>query len=367
MRCLSAIFLMGIVAAFGPTMSVGFVPTPKHASTPTLSSGNGEKSPSIFIQPKVPPSVTTTSTAMNAVVSPELLASFLPPTMGFMKSEWTVSYGYGFATAFSALSLLMKQQQSALTALHAAAFVFYGLRLNAFLFLRNRLSPRYREIGKRIDEKSKERYPTRISRAPFVFSCGLLFYGLYLPVLLTSKVTSDALAMKSSAGVVGISVLKVLVGMQWLGFIVEALGDLTKSYVKASEKDGKFLVTSGIFSILRHPNYSGEILAWTSNLLCASVSAAYLLRSQFSLSVLGSLGLATIGSGGMVSVLLRATTNLEERQRKDYGDTEKYKEWVKRTWCGWKLPPKKDNAKKEEELPQITMNAEVEEDFGSGI
>ena len=365
MRCLSTIFLVGIILLSGTTSSLGFIATPNPVTTPTSSLVKVEKSSPIFIQPRIPPSSATASTVIHAL-NPELLACFLSPTMGFVKSEWTVSYGYGFATAFSALSLLLKQQQSTLTTIHAAALIFYGLRLNVFLFLRNRLSPRYREINQRIDEKSKERYPTRISRTPFVFSCGLLFYGLYLPVLLTSKLTSDAIAMKSAAGV-GVSVLKVLVGMQWLGVIVEAVGDLTKSYVKGSEKDGKFLVTSGIFASLRHPNYTGEILAWTCNLLCGTVSAAYLLRNQFSLSIIGSLGLSTMGCGGMVSVLLRATTNLEERQRKDYGDTEKYKEWVKRTWCGLKLPSKADNAKSEEELPEIILNAEVEEDFGSGI
>ena len=360
MRFLSAISLVGILVSF-PTASLGFLATPKPVTTPTLQSSVKVEKPSpAFITSRLPSSGATSSTAMNAV-DPGLLACFLSPTMGFMKSEWTVSYGYGFATALSALLLLLKQQQSALTTLHATAMIFYGLRLNAFLFIRNRISPRYREIGKNIDEKSKERYPTRISRAPFVLSCGLLFYGLYLPVILTSKLATESMS------VVGLSALKALIGLQWLGFVVAAVGDLTKSYVKGSEKDGKFLVTSGIFSILRHPNYSGEILSWTSNLFCSALSAAYLLRSQFSLSVLGSLGLATIGCGGMVSVLLRATTNLEMRQQKDYGDTEKYKEWVKGTWSGWQLTPKTDSAKKEEEAPQITLNADSEEDFGSGI
>ena len=289
--------------------------------------------------------------------------------MGFLKSEWTVSYGYGFATALSALSLILKQQhQLSLATIHAASLVFYGFRLNAFLFLRNRLSPRYREIGENIEKRSQERYPTRISRAPFVLSCGLLYYGLYLPVLLTSKLASDTNAMNAAAGV-GLTALKILVGVQWFGYVIAALGDLTKSYVKASEKNGKFLVTSGIFSFLRHPNFTGEVVSWTCNALCGAISAAYLLRSKFSLSILTQLGLSTIGSAGIVSVLLRATSNLEERQLKDYGDTDKYKDWVKSTWCGWKLPPssKTTGSNDEEETPQITLDAETEEDFGSGI
>ena len=334
-------------------------------SMPTLTS-KVEKSLPAFIQPRLPlPGTRITSTTINAV-NPELLTSFLPPAMGFVKSEWTVSYGYGFSVALSALLLLSKQpQQLAFSTLHAAALVFYGLRLNLFLFLRNKFSPRYREIGKKIDERSKKRFPTRISLAPFVLSCGLIFYGLYIPAMLTSKLASDTIAMKTAAGL-GLSVMKALIGIQWLGITIATIADLTKSYVKASEKDGKFLVTSGVFSIFRHPNFSGEILSWTCNSLCGALSAAYLLRSRFSLSMLGYLGLSTMGWSSMVFVLLRATSTLEERQQKEYGGTEKYEKWVKGTWCGWKLPIKNEDAKKEE-LPQITLNAESEEDFGSGI
>lgn len=368
MRCLSAIFLVGIVVSSSQTYSLGFVTTQKSLTMPTLSWSKVEKTSPAVIQPRLPLSSATTSTAINAL-NPALFTSFLPPAMGFVKSEWTVSYGYGFATALSALSLLSNHQQPhqqiTIATLHAAALVFYGFRLNAFLFLRNRLSPTYRKIGETIEKRSNERFATRISRAPFVLSCGLLYYGLYLPVLLTSKLASDTTAMKSAAGA-GLTAIKVLVGMQWFGYMAAALGDSTKSYVKASENNGSFLVTSGIFSILRHPNFSGEVLAWTCNVLCGAVSAAYLLRSRFSLSILGTLGLSMMGWIGMLFVLLRATVNLEERQQKEYGDTEKYNEWVKSTWCGWKLP-KADGAKKEDVINKITLDVETEEDSGSGI
>lgn len=372
MKGIPSISLVGYLLSSGPTFSLGFAPSRKSVTIPpTLSSAKVEKLSPVFTQLRSPPSTAVpTSTAIHAV-NPELLTCFLPPTMGFLKSEWTVSYGYGFATAFSALSLLLRQQPQqhlTITTLHAAALIFYGFRLNAFLFLRNRLSPGYREIGKMIEERSQEKFKTRLSRLPFVISCGLIYYGLYLPVLLTSKLASDTIAMKSAAGV-GLTVMKILVGLQWLGYIAAALGDLTKSYVKASEKNSKHLVTSGIFSILRHPNFSGEILSWTCNLLCGAVSAAYMLRSKFSISILGYLTLSMFGSSGMLFVLLRATNNLEKRQQKEYGDTEKYKEWVKNTWCGWKVPSTENanGAKEEEKDFEITMDADNEEGFGSGI
>jgi steroid 5-alpha reductase family enzyme len=316
----------------------------------------------------------TSATRLDAVPI-ELWTSILPPTMGFVKSEWIVSYGYGFGVALSALSLLLKQpQQMSIATVHAAALIFYGFRLNTFLFIRNRLSSTYREIGKKIDEKSKERFSTRIARTPFVVSCGLLYYGLYLPVLLTSKLVNDATALQSAnAGVgIGLNVIKLLVGLQWFGYMVAAVGDLTKSYVKASEKNGKFLVTSGIFSFLRHPNYTGEILSWTCNSLCGTIAASYLLRNKFSFKILSYLGLSMVGWIGMLSVLLRATTNLEERQKNEYGNTDTYKEWIKKTWCGWKLGASSTKTAAttttEDGKPhEITMDEETQEDYGSGI
>jgi len=337
---------------------------------------NDKQFPSVFLPTSQAHSLATSgaassSSSLNAVPI-EVLTSFLPPVMGFVKSEWIVSYGYGFATALSGLSILLKQTAMSqqpftwtISSLQAAALVFYGFRLNAYLFIRNRLSPTYRAIGEKIEEKSKERFATRLSRAPFVLSCGLLYYGLYLPVLLTTKLSSDALAMKSAAGV-GMATMKVLVGLQWFGYVLAALGDLTKSYVKGSEKNGKFLVTSGIFSVLRHPNFTGEILSWTANALCGTLAGAYLLRSRFSLPVLGYLGLSGMGGAGIIFVLLGATRNLEERQSREHGHTQKYKKWVKKTWCGWKMSPK-PKVEEKEKAHEITMNADVAEDFGSGI
>mmetsp|Transcript_3172 Transcript_3172/g.3594 ORF Transcript_3172/g.3594 Transcript_3172/m.3594 type:complete len:358 (-) Transcript_3172:116-1189(-) len=311
---------------------------------------------------KATATLSTTSTTLNALPI-ELWTSIIPPTLGFFKSEWTVSYGYGLATALSASFLLLKQQQTSIVTLQAAALIFYGFRLNLFLFIRNRLSSTYRDIGKEIEEKSQKRFATRISRTPFVLSCGLLYHGLYLSVLLTSKFVNDAAAMKYNVGIV---IIKLLVCLQWFGYIVAAVGDFTKSYVKMSEKNGKFLVTSGIYSIFRHPNFTGEIISWTCNSFCGTIAATYLLRNQFSLKILSYLGLSVMGWIGMVFVLLRATSNLEERQKKSYGNTDLYKQWIENSWCGWKLSTVEKN-KNDDKPHKTTADKKHQEESGSGI
>ncbi|KAL3928560.1 MAG: hypothetical protein SGARI_004998 [Bacillariaceae sp.] len=221
--------------------------------------------------------------------------------MGFVKSEWTVSYGYGFATSLSALSLLRRTASpDPIFALQAAALIFYGFRLNAHLFIRNRISI--------------------------------------------------------------LKLMKVLVAGQWLGFGMGALGDATKSYVKKTKGENT-LVTSGIFSILRHPNYTGEIIGWTCNALLGALTGAYLLKDTP--HKVGLIGLTALGWMGITFVLLGATRSLEQRQKKDYGSKEEYKKWIDSTWSGWYLAKNEKDAATD--AHEITLDEATEEESGSGI
>ena len=312
-------------------------------------------------------------TKLQAVPLPEVwVTSIVPPFLGLLKSEWGVSYGYGFAVAFSAMNVLhaataaaSAAQLSPIVLFQAAALVFFGLRLNLFLFIRTRLSQRMKEFEKKIEERAMTR-GSRLTRIPFILSCGFLYYGLVCPLILTSQL-SKAKDVPSLA----FNVMKVLVAGQWLGYVVAAIGDLTKSYVKLKNNDENYLVTTGIFSKLRHPNYSCEILAWTCNAICGSIAGAYILRTvrPLSLSIIATMTTATISWMGIVFVLLRATTSLEKRQKENYGDSSKYQQWVSGTWSGWTLPDATNETPPPtvENRHEISMDSETEEDLGSGI
>jgi steroid 5-alpha reductase family enzyme len=117
--------------------------------------------------------------------------------------------------------------------------------------------------------------------------------------------------------------------MTWMGFIIAMVGDFTKTIVKA-RKGPDHLVTEGVFCILRHPNYVGEWLGWTSSGLLAVLCGA----SQWGniASILGVLGIDL--------VLIQATTALEAKQREKYGQSESYQKWVKRSWAGFTIKTK---------------------------
>ena len=75
----------------------------------------------------------------------ELAAACTVPTcLGFWKSGYAVSYGYGSAVALTAL---LYPPTTGLARAHGWALAFYGLRLNAFLLYRNLFLPESVPLG----------------------------------------------------------------------------------------------------------------------------------------------------------------------------------------------------------------------------
>jgi protein-S-isoprenylcysteine O-methyltransferase Ste14 len=300
-----------------------------------------------------------TTTRLESVPT-EIWTCVLPPFLGLYKSEYGVSYAYGTATALSAYLLAKTLAPTAtLPYWHAAALILYGVRLNVFLAVRTAMSKRMQEMVQTIEDRAIAR-GNRLSRLPFILSCGLLYYGLVAPVVATSQLTIDSTITKV--------VFAGLVGMQWFGFSMAALGDFTKTYVKSKQKEDHFLVTSGIYSIVRHPNYTGEIIAWTAN-AALGLMGAFLLRGKWSLTqLIANVASNLVGWMGIVLVLLRATSGLETRQEEKYGEVTKYKEWVQSTWSGWTMASIKgpNNAPAQEETHHLEVT-DVDEGMGSGI
>jgi steroid 5-alpha reductase family enzyme len=296
------------------------------------------------------------------------LSCFLPPCLGFWKSEYGVSYAYGIATAltsywiYSSQALLATSHRASWAVWHAGALMFYGVRLCLFLLYRELCTERMKQSVKNIEDKAKKR-GNRWKRAPFVVSCAGLYFGLCAPLLITSS-SNLATVVQPSRCLLQWT-LQGLVALTWVGFLLAALGDVNKSIVKAI-KGENHLVTGGIFALCRHPNYSGEMLAWTCNGLIALVAA---VASKGVLPVpqlAGYLVASVAGALGLDFVLLSATKGLEKKQKETYGDTESYQKWFDSVWPGFVLPPDKELASSPIVKPQIELMP-TEEETGSGI
>lgn len=310
------------------------------------------KSRQSLIRMNATPLVGSTSSIVLPSLKKLFLSCLLPTLIGLWKYEYGVSYAYGTSTALSSFFILkpiLNAPTSAFTTLvqiHAAAIIFYGVRLNIFLLYRELFLERFRRMRERIEDRQTKKEEGAgtigrlINRIPFIISCSLLYLGLVSPQLTSAK----SLQMINQCGIdasnsLAWGVYKSLVGLTWIGFVIAAIGDLTKTMVK-SWKGPDHLVTGGMFALFRHPNYTGEVIGWTSNFL-ASTIAMYLSgygvkawKDWVIPMLLGSLGLL-----GIIFVLTAATTNLERRQKEKYGEIDAYKNW--KAWAGFQLPVKK--------------------------
>ena len=129
--------------------------------------------------------------------------------------------------------------------------------------------------------------------------------------------------------------LNASVALTWVGFLVAAWGDFQKTWVKARKGDDA-LVQGGIFALLRHPNYTGEAVGWTSSFLASVIAAVASWDAKFIVPLAASL----FGWIGIVGVLAMATSGLEKRQKEKYGTNPEYDEWMRKSWAGPTLPRK---------------------------
>jgi len=124
------------------------------------------------------------------------------------------------------------------------------------------------------------------------------------------------------------------VGGMGLGLLVAAVGDAQKSKAKhdfATGMEGSSeLVTSGLFKLLRHPNYTGEQVLWSFSALAGLMAALVGPASELLWSAS-----AVLGALGINYVLTMATTNLEKKQEEKYGALPEYQAWVKSTFGGF--------------------------------
>lgn len=316
----------------------------------------------------------------SALVLPSVKAlattAVLPTAVGGLyRYEYAVSYGYGTATALSSyliykalLSLLPNTNiLYPIVQSHALAIVAYGIRLNIFLLYRELFIPRFRHMRERIEErrtskdgsgKDASTIVKMISRTPFILSCSMLYAGLVMPpyivaMLIQSGVTNFMTpAVLAAPSPLPLIIYKMLVYTTWFGFGIGAIGDVHKSVVKA-KKGQDYLVTSGIYKYLRHPNYTGEVIGWSSSFFASMVmllSAAFTVSSStmtkaMYMSLIAPVGLSVLGFLGIVFVLCAATSNLEKRQEEKYGankndENSDYQRWIKSSWKGFSLASK---------------------------
>ena len=238
-----------------------------------------------------------------------VLASSVACTLpGLLDSHLAVSYGYGMAMVVQA-ALYASTATAIPSKLLLLAYATYGIKVCIFQALRD-ARPAYVEKALAEGRKKSPR-GLSVRRAPLVLSVGALLSCFCFPL--------HAAARAPAARGVALGALAALGGL-----LVQCVADAQKFAVKRSYGPNA-LCNTGLWAFSRHPNYLGEIY-FQCGLLLGGLCAAAAARSA------GAALLAGVAPLLFISIMLGATTRLEARQLKAYGDAPAYRASAGEQW-----------------------------------
>lgn len=239
------------------------------------------------------------------------IVSLLASSVGFKYFIYFFSIGYGFGIAALAatIAIVFWGSLSVPTAILCLVLFAYGCRLGIYLFKRERKSAAYRKIL--YDPSLQEKKPVLEVMMVWIF-CAILYVAEISPVAFRLSNTSENLPISDVWAWIG-AVLMVA------GACLEAAADAQKSAAK--KVNPKRFVDTGLYKIVRCPNYLGEVTLWTGCFLtCIGASC-----STWQWIV------AAIGYIGIIYVMFSGARRLELRQVTTYGNDPEYQEYVKKT------------------------------------
>ncbi len=228
--------------------------------------------------------------------------------VGFYKFVYFISLGYGFSIAAIgiALPILFFDNLSWGTVVCSVLFVIYGCRLGGYLLLRELKSAAYRKTMKtEIKDGSSMKLVAKLS---IWMSCALLYVLEISPVFfrLQNGKGTDVFCIIGAAIMI-------------LGICVESLADAQKSAAK--KKNPNRFCDTGLYRMVRCPNYLGEVLFWTG----VFVSGLNIYDGAWQWIA------AAIGWACIVYIMFGGARRLELRQNRNYGADPEYQAYVKKT------------------------------------
>ena len=234
-----------------------------------------------------------------------LIVSLAVSAIGFKYYIWFFSIGYGLSiAALGVLLMAMFAKNLTLgTALCCLVLLIYGLRLGGYLAYREIKVRTYSENMKG-EIKDSKTIPLFVKVCIWV-ACALLYLLQVTPVFyrLASGAGSNAFTY------IGAAVMA-------FGFALEAAADIQKN--KAKKINSRRFVDTGLYRIVRCPNYLGEMIMWTG---CVISGIGAVTGWQWALVALGFIGITY--------VMFSGARRLELRQNRNYGNDPEYQEYVK--------------------------------------
>ena len=228
----------------------------------------------------------------------------LVSAIGFKNYVWFISLGYGFSIAAQGVAMLIMYGQSLTlgTIITCVLFILYGLRLGGYLAIREFGGSAYKKNMKG-EIKDGKTVPFGVKIAIWT-SCAVLYVtqvsGVFYRLL---NAAQDNVMVFVGAAVM------------LLGVSLETAADIQKN--NAKKVNPRRFVDTGLYRIVRCPNYLGEMIFWTGVLLTAigAVSGWQWV-------------VVAIGYIGIIFVMFSGARRLEIRQDKNYGNDPEYQKYV---------------------------------------
>ncbi len=233
-------------------------------------------------------------------------AAMVISSIGFKNYVWFISIGYGFAIAGEGLlmMLLYGKALSVGTVLCCVLFVIYGCRLGGYLAYREFKVASYNKnmTGEIKDGKT---VPFGVKIAIWV-TCAALY---------VTQVSGVFYRLQNGAS--DNTWVYIGAAVMLFGIVFESIADIQKN--KAKKINSRRFVDTGLYRIVRCPNYLGEMIFWTG-VLISSVGAV---------TGIGQWAVVLVGYAGIIFVMFSGARRLEIRQNKNYGNDPEYQKYVK--------------------------------------
>ncbi len=248
------------------------------------------------------------STEILAILPVLAFITLLITAVGFRRMVYFLNIGYAFSiVAVAVVSLiLLRTNATLLTVLLAAGIAFWGLRLGIFVTKRE-LSKGYEKERARIDKEYGG------ITLPIKFAIWVSVSVLYLMMVSPLLFSLESPMVSVAATVFQIIGFVLMAG----GLILEGIADKQKFAFKAYNPS--MFCNTGLYSLIRCPNYLGEIIFWIG---------VWVMGIGFYKTALEWV-ISLIGMVCIVYIMFGSTKRLEKTQISRYGNLPEFQQYSK--------------------------------------